>query len=309
VGARAGNLCSPPDCATTHPLWNPVLGLQNPAPCPPGVTGPCTAPPPFAIIQTFAPFLPLWHYQWRSSAHSIMRSGAGNTGKYNFAGYQITPETSLRFRLDRKISEKNSLWGTFLIDASRKPRRFTGDLATPRFINRQTYTMEDSYAFSPTLVNVFRFGYTGRTSVRRAAQSIEPHRGGHPLGDSARQTTAGLLSAASPLSGGLTLWQMPTSTWNAFRNLMDLFLTKGIHALKFDLRSSGNQLNTAGRRICGRMVHVQQLRENFLTASSFTHREFRRGRSFDPPRQWVWGATCRMIYVYSPSHGERRSAL
>src|SRR5258706_3248871 len=70
AAARAGNLCSPPDCATTHTIMDPALGLQDPVNCAvPGIpasctyplggpvppanvtcdptTGACTAPPPF----------------------------------------------------------------------------------------------------------------------------------------------------------------------------------------------------------------------------------------------------------------------
>src|SRR6267154_5665041 len=296
AGARAGNLCSPPDCATTHTIMDPVLGLQNPAPCPPGVTGPCTAPPPFAINPNVAPFLPLWPLPNGRiiCPFDSCVPGAGNTGKYNFAGYQITPENFFTFRLDRKISEKNSLWGTFLIDRQSQTQNDSlGDLATSRFINRQTYTIEDSYAFSPTLVNVFRVGYNRQNiSSPSGATALNPIAADKSLGIAAGQTIGRIVvGGLTPFQGGLTLWQSAHSTWNTFQESDDLFLTKGIHALKFGFTLERDQLNTAGP---GGFAGGWSTFQNFakfldgspvsLIANSGV------GDLSTHPRQWVWGA-------------------
>src|SRR5258708_21770793 len=220
AAARAGNLCSPDPtggpngCATTHTIMDPQLGLQNPAPCPPGVTGPCTAPPPFAINPNVQPFLPLWPLPNGRIICPFKTGcvpGAGDTGKYNFAGYQITPENFFTFRLDRKLSEKNSLWGTFLIDRQSQTQNDSlGDLATSRFINRQTYTIEDSYAFSPTLVNVFRFGYNRQNiSSPSGAKALNPIAADTTLGIAPGQTIGRIVvGGLNPFQGGLTL--LPT---------------------------------------------------------------------------------------------------
>ena len=321
AAARAGNLCSPPDCATTHTIMDPDpnLGLQdtvncatpgNPASCTYPLGGPvtpakitcnnitlvCTAPPPFAINPSVAPFLPLWPLPNGRiiCPFSSCVPGAGNTGKYNFAGYQITPENFFTFRLDRKISEKNSLWGTFLIDRQSQTQNDSlGDLATSRFINRQTYTIEDSYAFSTTLINVFRFGYNRQNiSSPSGATALNPIAADTSLGIAAGQTIGRIVvGGLTAFQGGLTLWQSAHSTWNTFQESDDLFLTKGIHALKFGFTLERDQLNTAGP---GGFAGGWSTFSNFpkfldgspvsLIANSGV------GDLSTHPRQWVWGA-------------------
>jgi len=326
--ARAGNLCSPDPttggpngCATFHTIMDPDpnLGLQDPVTCTPAglpancmypLGGPvppanvtcnsstqvCTAPPPFAINPNVVAFLPLWPLP-NGRIVCPFKTGcvpnAGNTGKYNFAGYQITPENFFTFRLDRKISEKNSLWGTFLIDRQSQTQNDSlGDLATSRFINRQTYTIEDSYAFSPTLVNVFRVGYNRQNiSSPSGATALNPIAADKSLGIAAGQTIGRIVvGGLTPFQGGLTLWQSAHSTWNAFQESDDLFLTKGIHALKFGFTLERDQLNTGGP---GGFAGGWSTFSNFakfldgspvsLIANSGV------GDLSTHPRQWIWG--------------------
>jgi hypothetical protein len=326
--ARAGNLCSPDPtggpngCATFHTIMDPDpnLGLQDPVTCatpgnpasctyplggavPPAnitcnnITLVCTAPPPFAINPNVAAFLPLWPLP-NGRIVCPFKTGcvanAGNTGKYNFAGYQITPENFFTFRLDRKISEKNSLWGTFLIDRQSQTQNDSlGDLATSRFINRQTYTIEDTHAFSSTLINVFRFGYNRQNiSSPSGARALNPIAADTTLGIAAGQTIGRIVvGGLTSFQGGLTLWQSAHSTWNTFQESDDLFLTKGIHALKFGFTLERDQLNTAGP---GGFAGGWSTFSNFakfldgspvsLIANSGV------GDLSTHPRQWVWGA-------------------
>src|SRR5260370_19140393 len=209
AAARAGNLCSPPDCATTHTIQDPVSA---------GGLG-----APFVINPDVTPFLPLWPLPNGRiiCPFDSCVSGAGDTGKYNFAGYQITPENFFTFRLDRKISEKNSLWGTFLIDRQSQTQNDSlGDLATSRFINRQTYTIEDSYAFSPTLVNVFRFGYNRQNiSSPSGATALNPIAADKSLGIAPGQTIGRIVVTGGlpPFPVVLTLWQGAPHTCNALQ--------------------------------------------------------------------------------------------
>ena len=237
ASARAGNLCSPPDCSTTHTIMDPVSA---------GGLG-----APFVINPNVAPFLPLWPLPNGQiiCPYSSCAPGAGNTGKYNFAGYQITPENFYTFRLDRKLSDKNSLWGTFLLDRQSQTQNDSlGDLATSRSINRQTWTVEDSHAFTTTLINVFRFGYNRQNIISPSgATALNPIAADTSLGIAPGQTIGRIaVGGLTPFQGGLTLWQSAHSTWNAFQGSDDLFLTKGIHALKFGFTLERDQLNTGG---------------------------------------------------------------
>jgi len=143
----------PNGCATFHTIMDPPAagGSQHPG----------------RSIRMLRHFLPLWplpNGRIICPYDTGCVPGAGDTGKYNFAGYQITPENFATVRLDRKLTDKNTLWGTFLIDRQSQTQNDSlGDLATSRFINRQTWTIEDTHTFSANLINVLRVGFNGRT--------------------------------------------------------------------------------------------------------------------------------------------------
>jgi outer membrane receptor protein involved in Fe transport len=301
--ARAGQLCSPDPsggangCATFHTIQDPTLGLQVPVPCPAGATPPCTGPPPFVINPTVAPFLPLWplpNGRIICPFKSGCVAGAGDTGKYNFAGYQITPENFATVRLDRKLSDKNTLWGTFLIDRQSQTQNDSlGDLATSRFINRQTWTIEDTHTFSANLINVLRIGYNRQNiSSPSGARALNPIAADTSLGIAPGQTIGRIVvSGLTPFQGGLTLWQSAHSTWNAFQESDDLFFTKGIHALKFGFTLERDQLNTAGPGgFAGGWSTFNNI-SKFLDGSPVSLiANSGVGDLSTHPRQWVWGA-------------------
>src|SRR5690242_8160687 len=85
---------------------------------------------------------------------------SGSTGKFVFAGVQAVPENFGTIRLDHRISDKDSLFGTYLIDKA--------DYAQPDKMNlintnsstkRQTVSIEESHTFGTSLVNAARVGY------------------------------------------------------------------------------------------------------------------------------------------------------
>jgi len=249
--ARAGNLCDPAPsgglgCTTYHTIMSQPTATNGGSAL--GAFG-----APWVINPNVAPFLPLWPLPNGAIICPFGAGncvpGTGNTGLYAFSGSQTTPEDFGTFRLDRKIGDKDSLWGTFLIDRqSQTASDSLKDLATSRFINRQTYTIEDSHAFSPTLINVLRVGFNRQTiSSPSGAQALNPIAADTSLGIAAGQTIGRIVvGGLTPFQGGLTLWQSAHSTWNSFQESDDLFYTHGIHALKFGFSLERDQLNTGG---------------------------------------------------------------
>jgi hypothetical protein len=317
--AQAGNLCSPPNCATTHSIMDPSLGLQDPINCPSRSAGACTyniggtvppssvncpadptkactAAPPYAINPNVAPFIPLWPSPNAGliCPFTSCVAGAGDTGLYAFNELQITPENFVTVRVDRKLGDKDSLWGTFLLDRQHQSQPDSlNDLTTGRFINRQTWTVEDSHAFSPTLVNVARVGFN--------RQTIDSPSGATALNPIAKDTTLGIASGQTigrivappltPFQGGLTLWQAANSTWNSFQESDDLFYTRGIHALKFGFTLERDQSNTGGPGgFAGGWSTFSNIPE-FLDGSPVSLiANSGPGDRSTHFRQWVWGA-------------------
>jgi hypothetical protein len=247
AAARAGNLCSPPNCATTHTIMDPAPSAANPNGLGLGA--------PWAINPNVAPFLPLWPLPNgklicpTTTGFTGCLPGTGNTGKYFFTSPQITPENFYTVRLDRKLGEKDTLFGTFLLDRqSQSADDSLGDMNTSRFINRQTWTVEDTHAFSPTLINVLRVGYNRQTiSSPSGATALNPIGADTSLGIAPGQTIGRIVvGGLTNFQGGLTLWQAAHNTWNSFQESDDIFITKGIHALKFGVYLERTQTNTAG---------------------------------------------------------------
>jgi len=282
AAARAGNLCSPPDCATTHTIKDPVSA---------GGLG-----APWVINPSVVPYLPLWPLPNGRIVCPFASCvpGAGNTGKYTFAGFQITPENFVTARLDRKLTDKDSLYGTFLLDRqSQSQNDSLGDLTTSRFINRQTWTIEDSHTFTPTIVNVVRIGYNRQTiSSPSGATAVNPIAADKTLGITAGQTIGRIaVGGLTAFQGGLTLWQSAHNVWNSFQESDDLFITKGIHALKFGFTLERTQTNTAGPGgFAGGWSTFSNI-PTFLDGSpSSLIANSGVGDLSTHDRQWVWGA-------------------
>jgi len=198
--------------------------------------------------------------------------------------------------VDRKLGDKDSLFGTFLIDRQTQDQNDSlKDLITSRFINRQTWTIEDSHAFTPSLINVVRIGYNRQTiSSPSGATALNPIAADTTLGITGGQTIGRIAvsnAAITTFQGGLTLWQSAHSVWNSFQESDDLFMTRGIHALKFGFTLERTQLNTGGPGGFAGGWSTFSNYPNFLDGSpSSLIANSGPGDLSTHDRQWVWGA-------------------
>jgi hypothetical protein len=196
--------------------------------------------------------------------------------------------------LDRKLGEKDSLFGTFLIDRQTQSQSDSlGDLATSRFINRQTYTIEDSHAFTPSLINVLRIGYNRQTiSSPSGATALNPIAADTMLGIASGQTIGRIVAPPlTPFQGGLTLWQSAHSVWNSFQETDDLFMTRGIHALKVGFSLERTQQNTGGPGgFAGGWSTFSNIPKFFDGSPKSLIANSGVGDLSTHFRQWIWGA-------------------
>jgi hypothetical protein len=172
-------------------------------------------------------------------------SGSGNTGIYSFAGEQILTENFFVTRLDHKISEKNSLSGSYTYDNA--PFTAPDNLNTlmlGALTKRQLVSLEETHTFSASFVNVIRAGFN-----RVLANGPEDVGSINPLvSDPTLAAVPGKFAAwinvtgVTPFQGGRG---RPTYhfRWNSFQVYDDAFLTKGAHSLKFGMAAERMQLN------------------------------------------------------------------
>ena len=80
--------------------------------------------------------------------------GTGDTGIFSFAGQDVTSENYFTVRGDHKLSDRDSLFVTFMRDNSKtvQPGTFN-ELLTNVFSARQVASVHEQHLFSPTSIN------------------------------------------------------------------------------------------------------------------------------------------------------------
>src|SRR6059036_75350 len=167
-----------------------------------------------------------------------------NVGPYNWTAVQRTSENFITTRGDMKISDKDSVFATFVRD----PSNFT----LPQALNqvfvkfgayRQAAVLEETHTFSPSIVNTLRVALdktNGKTNnyYDFAAQAINPL-----AADTSLNMLPGVQGHGAPLvflsSTNITqpiqLWGgTHQDLWNQiFQVYDDAFVSHGNHGLKF----------------------------------------------------------------------------
>ena len=189
--------------------------------------------------------------------------GAGDTGIFTFAGQQVTTENYFTTRIDRKFSEKDGVYGTYMRDNSEtiQPDAFN-NLLSNLVSRRQLVTLHEQHTFGPKFLNVARFGFNRAVAVEDGLSKVNNPLVADPaFGFIPGQNVGGIqaVPGLTDFTGGPsalvpgTLSTSKSIAWNSFQAGDDAFLTKGIHALQFGVvveRMQDNQLlvvNSDGR--------------------------------------------------------------
>jgi hypothetical protein len=200
------------------------------SPCPPPNT--CISDPVTHIDQQVLPYL--------NAFFPLPNAGEdGDTGFYIPSQSQINSINYFTTRVDHKFSDNDSLAGSFMYDKSPfvQPDAFNNYLESNE-TRRKVVSLEWNHVFSPTLVNTLRGGWShiyaaspsGATAINPAAGDTSGIYSTVP-GD----TAGGVVGVAglSDISGGLSSATAAFFGWNSFQVYDNVFLTKGIHSLKF----------------------------------------------------------------------------
>ncbi|HEV2521448.1 MAG TPA: TonB-dependent receptor [Candidatus Acidoferrales bacterium] len=153
-----------------------------------------------------------------------------------FSGQQVVNENFVTTRIDHKFSDKDSLFGTYLLDRTtyNAPDNFN-NVELGHRTARQFVVAEETHSFSPTLVNSVRFGYNrDYVNDNQSLAGLNPAASDQSLGafanrDASFVNVGGLTSMPGGVGG------LPTYVyhWNSFQAYDDAFLTRGTHSIKF----------------------------------------------------------------------------
>jgi len=204
-------------------------------------------------VPSIAPYLALWPIA--PSGTPIDANGVSQT--FNVALPTISNENYYTVRVDEKFSDKNSLAVSYFFDSG--PQTQPDPLLNAIhevFSRRQMASVEDTYVFSPALVNTVRVGVSRirgdinspvsgdkvatDTTLAVAPGAIGPPQIGVP----------GVLTTAIGL-GGLNRF---LHRWTSAQAYDDAFLTRGTHAIKIGfafermLYNITEQLSPNGRK-------------------------------------------------------------
>jgi len=209
--ARNGNLCAPPNCATTTSVAVDPEATKFMAfwPLPNG-----------GLICPFASCAP----------------GTGDTGIYTIAIPTSTSENFFTARLDHRIRDRDSLFGTYVYD--------TASVVSPDPLNlwvdsnlshRHILSVEENHIFTPTLANTVRFGFSRvDATVNTPEKSVSALATDTSFGIFPGQVAPQISVPGLTLeTGGLGALPNFLYDWNSFQGYDDAFYTRGNHALRF----------------------------------------------------------------------------
>jgi len=161
---------------------------------------------------------------------------SGNSGTFTFAGLQKVTENFFTIRVDHKISDKDSIFATYMYDKNpfTQPDAFNNVIYLDQTA-RNIAALEWTHTFTPALLNTARLGYNRNAVINYQPtqavnrNSADPSFGAFPGGDNPSTRISGGFTALSPgLNGGFS-----HHNWNSLQFYDDAFLTRGTHSLKF----------------------------------------------------------------------------
>jgi hypothetical protein len=241
--ALAGNLCAPPSCQTTTHV----------------------SPDPSALAFIHA-FYPLPNGAILCPFASCP-TGAGDTGIFSYSGSQKTTENYFIVRLDHKFSDIDSLSGTYLFDNAPNTQddEFKNKVVSSR-TRHQLASIEENHIFNSQFFNSARFGYNRVfTGSPQGATPINPLTNdpsyGFVPGISAGQVS---VPGLTYFSGGLSAANPVLFRWNSWQAYDNLFLTKGVHSLKFGANVERIEDNSFSATTYGGIFNFNSL-SDFLT--------------------------------------------
>jgi hypothetical protein len=233
---------------------NGIIHNADGTTCTIGVASPgCTDPQGQPILKNSAgtvgvdalvtPYLALWPLP---NAGLI---SPGNTGVALVGTNQTTTENFVTARIDHKISDKDSLAGSFQWDKAvlTLPDKLN-DLVLGNSTQRTFFSLEESHIFGPQFVNNARFGYSREGANNSyTVKAVNPAAGDPALAAVPGQYAPQIaVSTLTNFSGGVNAASRYKYAWNSFQGYDDAFLTKGNHSLKFGVGVERIQDNIFG---------------------------------------------------------------
>jgi hypothetical protein len=240
-GLRQNQSLSTPVFVPSQAVRNGILcSIPQPGVCSTQrVTGAFNPDPATRIDKAVLPFLGLWALPNEGLV------GNGDTGIYVFTTAHITSENFGTARLDHRFSDKDSVFGSYQYDAATATQPDpANEVLVGNTTGRRYVALEETHIFNPRLVNSARFGFNRSFHTSAGAKAINPLSANSALGtnpgaDNPEIDVPGVVA----IQVGLNQEERQNFFQNSFQGYDDVFLSKGIHSLKFGFAVERIQMN------------------------------------------------------------------
>jgi outer membrane receptor protein involved in Fe transport len=173
-------------------------------------------------------------------------NGSVDTGTFIFSGVQAVPEDFGTIRLDHRISDKDSLFGTYLVDDADYTQPDKMDLIlTNSHTRRQTVAIEETHTFGTSLVNAARIGYNRDKVINQfSSKAVNPAGADLALGSTLNQTAPRLsVHGIADEFGGINSGSHYLHAWNSYQFYDDANWIHGAHSIKIGAGVEREQYN------------------------------------------------------------------
>ena len=196
--------------------------------------------------------------------------GCPDSGNITSVVNQVINENYFTIRGDHKLTDKDSLVGTYVYDKATETQPDPLNvILTGNNTKRQIATAEYTRTFSPTVINSLRFGFNRVAAF--AGQNVSTINATAKDNSSTYSTVPGRPAPGINIGGGLASFQGGLGAspnyrfhWNSFQGYDDAFVTKGIHFLKFGFATEYIQDNILASSDANGVVVFSNL-ANFLS--------------------------------------------
>jgi hypothetical protein len=209
----------------------PTAAVRSGKLCSVPTTGTCM-PTTITVDQNVQPYLPLWPLP----NGGLVPGANGDVGIFNTSGLTRVTDNYETVRVDHKISDRDSLSGSYFYDGSSltEPDSLLIGI-TQGYSQRQMVSAEWTHIFSPTIANTARLGFSRTTAlVSYPVSAINPLGNDKSLGP-LPDTNAPILTVP-----GLTMMQgalgdnpIVRRYLNSYQAYDDAVVTKGAQSIKF----------------------------------------------------------------------------
>jgi Carboxypeptidase regulatory-like domain/TonB-dependent Receptor Plug Domain/TonB dependent receptor len=184
-------------------------------------------------------YLPFW-------PHATTTPAGSDIGQYTFSARRQVTENFETFHVDDKLTEKDSLAGTYLGDITpySAPDQLE-DVQLSTRTNRQIAILEETHVFNASVTNSARFGFSRDAALNNVGlTAINPLAKDPTLAAVPGQfATQVILQGPASFSGGIGANGPGKFHWNSFQGYDDAFWTLGAHSIKFGVAVERMQLN------------------------------------------------------------------